>query len=169
MALPRPSPRILYWLSGLADRPRSVAELYELPAPLGQAGAVGLVRQLCTGASRPPDVDEPLAGGGVHDDVPARNDYPSPASRDPRRPSREPASRHALSRDPAHPGSHSEHPDLRLVEVDVQLSERPDQSSAGQYIRAVHPAKCAAMARRHRADASGDRDYGSLVGPRLSH
>ena len=138
VAVPPSGPPLLHRLSGVADHPRSVAELHELPASLGQAGAMGRLRQLCAGASRPAHVGEPGPCGSVHHHVPARNDYPSLASRNPRRPGREPTARHALPRHPAHSGGHSEHADLRAVEVDVQLSERPDQPSPGQYVRALH-------------------------------
>ena len=124
---------------------------------------LGGLRQLCRSPERSFDVGQPVAGRPVHDDVPARHDHHSAPGGDPGRPGREPAPRD-LPRDPPGPRSDPEHADLRLMEVDVQLPDRPDQSLPGRCARAVHLSECAAVAGRHGADLALDRDHGGLVG-----
>ena len=101
------------------------------------ANWVGL-RQLHRGAQRPADVGEPVARGAVHDHVPAGNDHPAAAPRDPRRPGDQSAAGDLLPRGAAHSGGDSEHARLRAVEVDVQLPGRADKPLPGRHARPVH-------------------------------
>ena len=138
LVVPGAGGRLLRRLSGLPDLPRPLDQLHRLQVPRQPAGALGRLRQLRRCAPRPADVGEPVARARVHDHVPAGNDHPAAAARHPHRPGDEPASGDLLSRGPAHSGGDPEHARLRAVEVDVQLPERPDQSSPGRYARPVH-------------------------------
>src|SRR4026209_1011632 len=102
----------------------------------------------------------------VHDLVPPRNDRAAAPACDLHRPGYECTTGDTLSRHTAYPGRHSEHADLRAVEVDVQLPGGADKPFSGQHTPPVHYSERAAMARRDAADASLNRSHGGLVGPR---
>ena len=170
VALAAAGAALLRRLSGLADLSASLWISFTDFQFLSNEPAHWVwLRQLCKALERPADVDEPVAGGAVHDHVPAGNDHPSAAPGDPDRP----GDQSAHSR-PSTGSSCSFRRSSRArwsscCGSGCTITRRPDQSLPRRHARPVHRPQRTAMARRHGADAALDRDHGGVVGPRLPH
>ena len=95
--------------------------------------------RLHPGASRSAHVDEPVAGGVVHDHVSSGNDHPAAVARHPDRARQQSATCRPLPGDPAHSGRDTSTLMFRCWrKSDVQLPKWSDQSFARRCFRTVH-------------------------------